>query len=172
MGADRLGILRLAHDETPVARGGSCGPKVREVEGEHGELVALGDRHHGGVDEAQVETGVLRVDLHRSPHEPGCEKGERVLTGGQRAEKQACGLGADPRSDEVVDLDRDGIGDDEIPPESPDERRRQGVRAVAPVDRGDDRPRVRDDSQPLSASLRRYSSTRSPRSAGPSPEAT
>jgi hypothetical protein len=134
--------------------------------------VTLRDRHHARVDQAKSEIGVLVVDRGCSAQQAGTEEHEGVLPGGDCPEEGSAGRAAETRSRELVDLDENGVGDEKLAAERPDERRRESMCRVAPVEGCDERSRVRDDSQRASRMSRRYSSARMLRSGGPSPDPT
>ena len=145
---------------------------MREVEREHGHRVPFGKRHHSGIDETEVEIRVLRVEFDGSSQQTRGHEGESVVTNSERAEKQARLRDSNPISDDVIDLDRDRIRDDEVPSETTYERSCKPVRGITTVESRDERPGIGDDAQRFASASRRYSSTRRLRSGGPSPEPT
>lgn len=134
--------------------------------------VTLRDRHHARVDQAKPEIRVLAVDRRSSAQQAGAEKHERVLPGDDCPEESSASRVAETRTRELVDLDEHRVGHEKLAAKSPNERRRESVRRVAPVEGCDERSRVCDDPQRASRISRRYSSARMLRSGGPSPDPT
>lgn len=126
-----------------------------EVEGQDRQALALGHGHHRGVGEAEAEVGEARVDLNRASQQSRREEHDRVLAGGERIQERARGVAADTSAQELIDLDDDGFGNDEVPPELRHELGRERVRAVAPVRRREQRTGVGDDFQRALTSSRR-----------------
>jgi hypothetical protein len=128
---------------------------VLKVEGQDRQALALGHGHHRGVREPEAEVGEARVDLNRASQQSRREEDDRVLAGGERIQERARGVTADPSAQELIDLDDDGFGNDELAPELRNELGREPVRAVAPVRRREQWPGVGDDLQRALTSSRR-----------------
>lgn len=129
--------------------------KVLEVEGKHREIVPLGNRHHCRIDVTEAEIGERGIDLGSAAQERAREERDCVLTGNEVVEEQAGGGAGDTRSEQLVDLDDDGLRDDEVSSQLGDEGRREQVGPVSAVGRGDERTRIGRDSQRTSTSSRR-----------------
>jgi hypothetical protein len=69
-----------------------------------------------------------------------------VLAGSQGPEEQARRVAADTRAQEVIDLDDDRLGDQEIPAELADQARGKGVCPIPAVRCGQKRAGVGDAS--------------------------
>jgi hypothetical protein len=95
-----------------------------------------------------------------------------MLTVSDRFQKQARGVTADPRAQQLIDLGDHWLRDEQVPPELCHKGRSEGMGLVSAVGRSDKRARVRDDLQRASTSWFRYFSAARPRSLGPSPAAT
>ncbi len=134
--------------------------------------MAFRDRHHGRVDEPQLEVCIARVDLGGTPEQPRRQVDDRMLPAGDRGEECARSMRADPGTKELIDLDQHEVGDEEVAPQLGDERGAERVSAVTPVRCGDERPGIADDLQRADTSSRKYFSAMRPRSSGPSPDAT
>jgi hypothetical protein len=127
---------------------------VLEVEREDREPRVIRNRHYAAVDQTQVEVGESRIDLDCAAEASG-EKRHRVLTSGERLEKEARCAHSDPGAKKLVDLDRNRRGDDQLSPQLGHERRGEAVRSVAPVRRRDERTGVGADPQRALTSSRR-----------------
>lgn len=145
---------------------------MSEVEGEYGEAVSLGDRHHARIDETEVEIRVLLIQLDSASKETRRQERGSVITNRERAEERARLREPNPVSNDVIDLDGNRPGDDQGSPETNDERSRQRVCRITAIESRDERAGVGDDGQRFASAARRYSSTRRLRSGGPSPEPT
>ena len=131
-----------------------------------------GTRHHAAVDEPEVEIGEASVDLDRPPDDARGHEHDGVLTRRERVEECPRRERADASAKELVDLCDDRLGNEQVASELRDERGCEPMRTLAPVGRGDERTRVRDNPQRTVTSSRRYRSAARPRSSGPSPEPT
>jgi hypothetical protein len=149
----RVRVARFVHDQAPEAALRSGRAEVLEVEREDRQLVAFRDRHDGRVGQAEVEVGEAGVYLGRASQEPGGEEGDLVLAGVERGEEQPGRVSADPRAQQLVDLDDDRLRDDQVPADPRDQLGGQAVRPVAPVGRREQRPGVGDDPQRAVTSL-------------------
>ena len=78
-----------------------------------------------------------------------------MLTGVEGCEEQAGRVSSGARPQELVDLDDDGLGYDQVATDASDERRRELVSLIAPVRRRQQRPRVGNDPQRAVTSSRR-----------------
>jgi hypothetical protein len=145
---------------------------VREVERENRKAVSLRHRHHTRIDEAEAEIRVLAVDLRGAAQQPGGEMRYGMLARRRRTEKHSARRSAKTRSNELIHLDENSVGNEELAAKEPDEVGGESVRRIAPIDSRNKRSRICDDSQRASMSSRRYSSARKLRSGGPSPAPT
>lgn len=126
-----------------------------EIEREDRQPVPLRKRHHTAVDEAEAEIREAGVDLHRASEQSLGQEGHRVLPGVERREKRPGGVGADARAEKLIDLDDDGVGNEQLAPELGHERRSQPMRTIAAIRRGDQRAGIGDDPQRAATSSRR-----------------
>jgi hypothetical protein len=149
----RLDVARFVDDESPVALGRLRGAEVLEVEREDRESAALGERHDGCVGQPEVEIGVPMVDLDRAPEDAWEEIRDLVLAGVECGEEQTRGVGSDSRTRELVDLHDHRFGHDQVAPDARDQLHGKGMSLVSPVDRCDQRSRVRDDPQRAETSV-------------------
>jgi hypothetical protein len=170
--ADREAVTRLVHDEPPESAGGARCTKVSEIECQDREVALLGYGHDGPVGESDPDVGEASVDFDSAAEEDGREMRDGVLAASERTEEGTCRVARDAFADEMLDLDHNRIGNDEIARQAGDERNGEAVSGIAPIDCGDERPGVGDDSQSASTRSTRYSSARIPRSPGPSPAPT
>lgn len=151
----RVRVASLVDDELPEAARGTGRAEVLEVEGEDRSSHPLRDRHHAAVDETEVEVGEARVDLDRAAQKPSGEERHRVLTRGERLEKQTCRAGTDTRAEKLVDLDQHRPGNHQLPPKLGHKGGGEAMRLVAAVRCRDQRAGVGDDPQRAVTSSRR-----------------
>ena len=95
--------------------GGGSRAEVGEVEGEDGELMALGYGHHRRIGEPEIQVGVLPVDLDGAPKEAGRHVGDLMLAVSKRGDEDASRLGSDSRAQHVLDLGHDRHRHQQIP---------------------------------------------------------
>jgi hypothetical protein len=145
---------------------------VLEVEGENRQFVALGEGHHGGVGEAEVQVREAGVDLDGASQKPGGQEGDVVLARRQGGEEEPCDMWCDACAKEVVGLRDNGQRNHELTTEPGDELRGDPVSFVALVGGREERAGIGDDPQDALTGSARYRSAARPRSAGPSPAAT
>ena len=136
--------------EPPGAVGGRCRPEVLEVEGEHRQSLAFGERHDRRVGVSETEISELGIESDGSLQKRRRAERDCVLTGGKRREKQPCRRGRHARAQQQIHLDNDGFRDQQVPAELRDQGRREGVRLISPIGRGDERAGVRDNLQRVS----------------------
>ncbi len=103
------------------------------------------DRHDRRVGQPEVEIGVRLVDRDSFREQGRSDRGSRVGACRQRGEEETRLLVADLLSTEVVDLDDDRIGNDEVPTAHIDEHGGEAMSFILAVHRGQQRPGVNDD---------------------------
>ena len=117
--------------------------------------MSLGEGHHRGVRQAQIEGSEAGVDLNRPPQETSGQERDGVLSPRERGEEGPSRARAHSRAQKLVDLDEHRFGNQELSPELGHERCGKRVAAVAPVCRCDQGARVRYNPQrALARSLR------------------
>jgi hypothetical protein len=110
--------------ELPEAVAGRRCPKVLEVEGQHGQSLAFGERHDRRVGVSETEISELGIESDGSPQERRRAEGDCVLAGGERREKQPRRRGRHARPQQLIHLDNDGFRDQKVPAELRDQCRR------------------------------------------------
>lgn len=133
----------------------TCCPKVLEVEGQDRQAGVLGNCHNGSVDDAEIEVGETFVDRHGPAEQVRAQVHDCVLTARHGGEEEARCVCRHSGSQQLVDLDENEVGDNEVSSEFRHERCGQPVRPVATVRGSDERAGVGDDSQRISTSSRR-----------------
>jgi hypothetical protein len=151
----RLRVPSFVDDESPEAADRAGRSKVVEVEGQDRKSHPLGKRHHACIDQTEIEIGETCVDLDGAAQSSCGEEGDRVLAGDHGVQEQPCAGGADARTKKLVNLDQNGFRNEQLAAKLSDERRGEAVRSVAAVGRGDERARVRNDSQRTATRSRR-----------------
>jgi hypothetical protein len=172
LSADVVPVAVLVDDELPEPVWGRRCPEMLEVECEDRQPVAAGDRHDRRVGITESEIGERRINLDSPPQKHRRQIDNHMLAAGHGFQKQAGSMSADPRAQQLIDLDDHRLGNEKIPSKLGHESCRKPMGFVAAVRRGDQRPRVADDPQRASTSSLRYRSAVRPRSSGPSPAAT
>lgn len=109
--------------------------------------MTFGIGHHRGIGQAKIKVGELCVDLDGPAKKAWRKIGHVMLTGIQRRRKQAGGMRANPRSQQLIDLDDHRTRHDEITTQPGHKLGRESMGLVTPVDGGNQRPGVRDNSQ-------------------------
>ncbi len=172
---ERLPDVGFAQHQPPRSGIRACRPEVAKVERQDRQTVAFRVGHHGSIDEAKLEVGVVRVQLCGAAQQAGGEKGGRVGAGGNRLEQAACAGAPDPGAEHVVGLREHNVQQQEIAPERLHQVRSEWMSRSAPVGRRDERAGVGYDPHPFVSVARessaRTSSTRKASSGSPlSPE--
>jgi hypothetical protein len=97
----------------------------------------------------------LRVDLCGAAKEARTQEGHPMFGGCERGEEQPSRMGAHARAEQLIGLDYDRHGHDELSADLRHECCGQAVSFVASVGRRDERPGVRDDPHRAVTTLRR-----------------
>lgn len=151
-----LRVSRLVYDETPEPSARRRGAEVFEVEGQDGETVALGDRHHRCVGVAEAEIRVLCVDLDRASEEVGAHEYDEVLSGRHGGEERSGGCRGRPGAQELVGLDKHRLWDDKVAAKLGDQRGRKCMSTVPAIRGSEERARIGDDPHSARTGWRRY----------------
>jgi hypothetical protein len=109
--------------------------------------MALGERHDRGVGEAKAEIGVAGIDFDGSTKQRHRGECDAMLAGADRRKEQSGGVAAEARAQQLVDLDHDGAGDDQVASEEGDQLAGQRMCTVASVRRRQQRAGVGNDLQ-------------------------
>lgn len=117
--------------------------------------MALGVGHDRGVDEAQIEIPVPRIDLGCATHQAFGHELDDMLSRGHCGQEGRARIAAHPCSKKLVDLHDDRIQDDEFAPEPSYQSRSEIMSSVLTIRRGHDGPSVGQDLQPLETGSRR-----------------
>jgi hypothetical protein len=140
----------LVDHELPEAVGGRRCPEVLEVEGQHWQSLAFSERHDSGVGVSETEIGELGIPSDGSLEKRRRARGDGVLAGGKRSEKQPRRRGRHARPQQLIHLDDDSFRDQEVPTELCNQCSGEGVRSIAAIGRRDQRARIGDDFQRVS----------------------
>ena len=97
-------VAVFVYDELPETMRGPCRPEVLEVEREHRQPVALGDRHDGRVGVAEPEIRERRINFDRPPQSAGDRLTTRCSPSATASQKREGGVSADRGAQQLVDL--------------------------------------------------------------------
>ena len=110
--------------EVPEAAGGRCGPEVLEVESQYWQALAFGERHDGRVGVSETEIGELGIKSDGSLQQRRRTRGDGVLAGSERREKQPRSRSRHASAQQLIHLNDDGFRDQQVPAKLCDQCRR------------------------------------------------
>ena len=117
--------------------------------------MALGVSHDRGIDEPQVELPELGINLDGTPYQALGHEVDSMVSLGYRTQKRDPCVAADPRPQQLIDFDDDGVQHDKLSSQLRDQGGREPMGVVPAIRGSDDGSRVGQDSQSLETSSRR-----------------